>query len=87
MWRWERIVVQWLNESDVWDGTVRYLDPRNDRRRVRLRESPMADEMLARKLEQVVESNPDLRVVLEAAERIRDLSALVATLVPMARED
>lgn len=87
MWRWERIVVQWLNESDVWDGTVRYLDPRNDRRRVRLRESPMADEMLARKLEQVVESHPDLRVVLEAAERIRDLSALVATLVPMARED
>lgn len=44
------------------------------------------DEMLARKLEQVASQHPELGVLLEAAERIRDLSATVATLVPMARE-
>lgn len=77
---------QWPGESEVWDGAVKYLDPRHDRRRTRLRESPIMDEMLARKLEQVADQHPELRVLLEAAERIRDLSATVATLIPMARE-
>lgn len=69
------------------EGMLKYLNPKHDRRRVSLRESSSANSMLARRLESIAQDHPQYAGLLrEAAERIRDLSAQVATLVVLARE-